>query len=632
VNLLNLGLGELLALMGAISAGIVALYLLDRSKRRQRVATLRFWRPAGSRTDLKHQRRIQQPWSLLLQILSTLLLLTAIAGPQFGVFDGPGRNHVVVLDTSAWMAALSAEGVLIDQAKAAARAYLDTLPRRDRVMLVRANALATPATAFEQNRSILEAALRDTQPAASALNLPLALDFARRAQGLQPEAAGEIVFIGAGRLTPEDAELTGAPANLRTILLPVPSENIGIRQASLRRSLIAPDSWDIFLSVRNYGVRTHAVALAVQFAQTPIGSRRLALAPGAEQQLSFTYREKAGGWLEARLNVNDSVPQDDRVVIEVPPQGLLRAIVYSDDLQLRPLFATNPSLETEFRPTAGYDPAAAADLVVLDRFAPTVPPQAHLLWIEPPAGASPVAIRASVSRTALERWNQDSPLGAGIYSPDVVLANTQVFAPAATDQAVASTAEGPVIVARGGARKQVVLGFHPAQGPMRYELATPLLVANLLRWIAPEVYRRVELQATSVGMVTVPVPEEVSVDRVRVLDEGNRALPFTVSDGFLRFFAGDAGAVRVQTPDRELIYSLTLPALEETTWTPPPGAAKGVPPNASRDPAAVELWPWLAIAGALGLLADWILYGRNRARGRRTAAVRLEPATWRKAS
>jgi hypothetical protein len=72
MNFINLGLGELLGLVGAISAGVVALYLLDRSKRRQIVATLRFWSTADVRTELKHRRRIQQPWSLLLPLVSLL--------------------------------------------------------------------------------------------------------------------------------------------------------------------------------------------------------------------------------------------------------------------------------------------------------------------------------------------------------------------------------------------------------------------------------------------------------------------------------------------------------------------------------------------------------------------------------
>ena len=102
---LNLSLGELLGLAGAISAGVVALYLLDRSKRRQLVATLRFWTAADVRTELKHRRRIQQPWSLLLQLLSIALLLLALAGPRWGGDEDSARDHVVILDTSAWMGA-----------------------------------------------------------------------------------------------------------------------------------------------------------------------------------------------------------------------------------------------------------------------------------------------------------------------------------------------------------------------------------------------------------------------------------------------------------------------------------------------------------------------------------------------
>src|SRR5512142_3399896 len=101
MNFLNLGLGELLGLAGAISAGVVALYLLDRSKRKQLVATLRFWSAADVRTELKHRRRIQQPWSLLPQIVSISLLLLAVAGPRFGGDEESGRDYVLVLDTSA---------------------------------------------------------------------------------------------------------------------------------------------------------------------------------------------------------------------------------------------------------------------------------------------------------------------------------------------------------------------------------------------------------------------------------------------------------------------------------------------------------------------------------------------------
>ncbi len=338
MNFLNLGLGELLGLVGAISAGVVALYLLDRSKRRQLVATLRFWSAADVRTELKHRRRIQQPWSLLLQLISLALLLTAIAGPQLGIFDAAGRDHVIVLDTSAWMGSrlntTAGQGILMDQAKANARAYLRSVPGRDRVMLVRADALATPATAFESSRGVLASAIQQSQPGASALNLTQALEFAVRAQKLQSQRPGEIVFIGAGRVSDTEAGLATVPANLRVVTTNSTQENVGLRKMGVRRSPTAPDSWDIFVVVRNYGVRPESVDLGLQFSKSPAGSRRLTLRPGTEEQATFTYAAKSGGFLEARLNVRDAFPQDDRAVVELPPQVSSHVVVFSNEPKL----------------------------------------------------------------------------------------------------------------------------------------------------------------------------------------------------------------------------------------------------------------------------------------------------------
>jgi hypothetical protein len=613
VNFLNLGLGELLGLVGVVSAGVVALYLLDRSKRSQVVATLRFWTPAGSRTDLKHRRRIQQPWSLLLQLLSLILLLLAIAGPRFGVFDGPGSDHVLLLDTSAWMGSLTAQGTLLDQAKANARAYLQALPRRDRVMLVRADALATPATAFELDRSVIESALQASQASAAALDLGLAFDFAERTQTLQSDRPGEIVYIGASRVSTGDVTLSRHPTKLRVIEVKAPAENVGLRKVALRRSPTAPDSWEIFVAVHNYGIKPHTVDLALQFAKSPAGARRLVLQPGAEEQTAFLYKEKAGGWLEARININDSVPQDDRAIVEVPAQALLHVIVYSNDNLLRPLFAANPLLETEFRPTSAYDANTKADLLVLDRFAPPAAPTTDTLWIEPPTSGSLIPVKSAQSNAALDRWNQDTAIGAGLYTRDVTLESTEVFAPAPTDTVIASTTVGPVIVARDGPIKNVAIGFHPARGSMKYELATPLLIANVLRWMNPSSYRRFELQAGSVGTTLVPIEAGTNPTGVHVLDESNRELPYSIEGDTLRFFSGTPGTIRVQTGDRELVYSLTLPALAEASWTKPAGIATGIPAKTFSESSTADIWPWLAIAGALGLLADWILFGRNRA-------------------
>jgi hypothetical protein len=505
-------------------------------------------------------------------------------------------------------------------------------------MLVRADALATPATAFESSRGVLDSAIQQSQPGASSLNLAQALEFADRAQKLQSQRAGEIVFVGAGRVSEQEAALASVPANLRVVSTSSAQENVGLRKIGLRRSPSAPDSWDIFVVVRNYGARPQSVDLGLQFSKSPAGSRRLTLRPGAEEQATFSYPAKTGGVLEARLNVRDAFPQDDRAIVELPPEVSSHLVVYSNEPELlRPLFAANPQVDAVFESPDKFDPAVKADVVVLDRFKPDTAPRTASIWIQPPSNGSPVPVRSTKAGLRLDQWHPESALGAGLRTRDVTLDLAEVFTPAAGDITVAETNEGPVIVAREGGRrpanpKQVVIGFHPGRGSMKYELATPLLIANILRWMTPGAFRRWEFQAGTVGTVNVAVEKGAKPEDIQVLDDANRSLPFTIEGNSLRFFSGAPGTVRVQMGDREAVYSLSLPDVGETPWRVPAGVRKGVPRAVLAEAAPRDLWPWLAVLGGIGLLADWLLYGRSRAFRLRASRAMADFTQWRKAS
>ena len=159
----------------------------------------------------------------------------------------------------------------------------------------------------------------------------------------------------------------------------------------------------------------------------------------------------------------------------------------------------------------------------------------------------------------------------------------------------------------------VVLGFHPGRASMKYQIATPLLIANILRWMAPETFRSREVQAGTVGTVSVPVAKDTDPATIRVLDENQRPLPVHhCATATLQFFSGAPGAVSVLTGDRETVYSLTLPDVAEAVWRPPANVRRGIPRAAELESPPQDLWPWLAVAGRLGIAA-------------RLAAVRPQP-------
>jgi Ca-activated chloride channel family protein len=91
----------------------------------------------------------------------------------------------------------------------------------------------------------------------------------------------------------------------------------------------------------------------------------------------------------------------------------------------------------------------------------------------------------------------------------------------------------------------------------------------------------------------------------------------------LRFFTADPGIVRVLAGDRELVYSLTLPQPGDTAWKPS-NVKVGLPGRAPAGPISRDIWQWLAIAGAAGLLADWILFGRIDRRSRAASGAAAE--------
>ena len=628
---LNLSFVQFVAVFGSISAISVALYLLDRSRRKVVVSTLRFWAAAEQPAVAARRRRIQQPWSLLLQLVSMGLLILAIAQLRLGTPAAAGRDHVIVLDTSSWMAARTGNRTLMAVARDRARQYLHALPARDRVMLVRADGIPTPATVFEPNHRKVEEAILASQPGSTALNLDQALAFARHVQGQDGRRVGEIAFIGPGRTAPRDPVTAPAPPrNLRVIAIPDNVENVGLRKIGMRRAGGDSDTWEIFASVRNYGTRPHTVHLLLDFGppgragRVAGGSQSLTLAPGAEREAGFQYKTAASGILGITLSPHDAFPGDDHAEIELPAQPTLHVVVYSAEPELlKPALAATARVSAVYRRPDEYRPDDRG-LVILDRFIPPQRPAADSIWIDPPAQGSPVPVRTRVDGVQFSHWDSDHPAAAGLHTHDFKLDHASVFEAGTDDGRVAEVDAGPVIVTRLGSPKIAVLGFHPALSAMRYELATPLLFANLLRWMSPEIFRRSEISGGSVGAVKLVMDQPAGAAQVKVTGEDGSAVPFTLRDNTLTFFSAAPGGVKVEAGDREYLYSLTLPELWDTSWTPPADAHAGIPRFAQVFESSRELWPWLAIAGGLGLLAEWYLYGRFR-RGmipRRTLVMR----------
>jgi hypothetical protein len=618
--LFNLSMFEFLALLSAVSGVVVALYLLSRSRRKQTVATLRFWVQARQPVPSSRRRRIQQPWSLVLQLVCLALLLLAIAQLRIGSRQSASRDHVLLLDASSWMAAQSGDKTLLDNAKAKARAFVRALPGSDRVMVVRADGLPSPVTGMETSRDTILRAIDETRPGASALNLEQAFLFASQIRRLHGSGGGEIVYAGAGRFSGSDP-VSGGTDQVRFLDVESPVENCGLAKFGVRRSDANPEAWDIFIAVRNYGRAPRRVPLAIQFGGAPAGSALIDVKPGATESRTFQFRTRAAGWIEARLLMKDALAEDNRAILELPELRTLKVAVYTDDADsIRPALTAHTQIQASYHSPAQYRPDGGADVVILDRFSPQTPPASGAIWIEPPDG-SPFRTRERVADSRTVNWHSDHEVCSGLRSRTMKLASAQLFAIAKEDVVFADVDGGAVGVLR-PAKRMAAIGFHPGRTDVRYDLATPLLLANLLRWVEPEVFRAAEIHGGTVGAVSAPIDRNTDVSKVRVIADSVE-LPYTVQDGTLRFFAGAPGVVRVLAGGREQIHSLSLPEVGERVWEAPSNVKRGVP-GMFAQAVSRDVWQILAMAGALGLLAEWMIFGRKRHAKAQSAPV--EPA------
>ncbi len=94
-----------------------------------------------------------------------------------------------------------------------------------------------------------------------------------------------------------------------------------------------------------------------------------------------------------------------------------------------------------------------------------------------------------------------------------------------------------------GKSRMVVIGFNPFAGSMRYELTTPLLLGNILRWMEPGVFRDVDVATQSTGAVSSPIAPATDKNSVQVLTDNGTVLPFNIRDRAVQFFAGEQARV-----------------------------------------------------------------------------------------
>jgi Ca-activated chloride channel family protein len=464
---------------------IFILYLIQSRYRPQVVASLLLWKRMAR--DLEAEAAWRKPrWDLILalQVLVALLVGLALARPA--VLGGGAQRLVVVLDTSASMAARDVQPTRFAEARQQVLNLLNSAAPDTRVWLVTAGAAprvlvdnASPASA--------SGALDGVQPEPVAGDLASAV---RIAAGLAaPEAgAGSQVIVVTDGASSLEVPAQAVPVSFK--LVGGGTHNLAISEVSLRRPAENADSYLAgFARVVNFGPEPLATSITIVADGLTVDRSPVRVAGGSHAEAIF--RVPAGVQsVSVVLADREALAMDDRVDVAGYARSARRVTIVSDTpATWEHVLSVVPNLTTRTVHREDFPPAdlSSDDIVLLDNVAPGEVNGSALILVNPPEGSSVLGRVDTLPRVrrAVSVDPQD-PLLLGLDIAPLVVQQVQRAATPAWAAAAVSAEDTPLIVhGRIGDQRAVVFAFDPARSNLPHLAAFPLLMANVVDWLTP---------------------------------------------------------------------------------------------------------------------------------------------------
>ncbi len=613
---------------------VVGLYFFRQRKRALTVPALFLWEEAlGQSSTRRFFRRLRHLWLLLLGMLAILLLTGALSRPEFQEWLVQRRHLVLVLDNSLSMGRAGPNGEqVLRQAKAKARLAVQQLPRETRAAVLQTHPPQV-VQGFSADRAALLRAIDE---------IPLS------AAETEPDKTRMLVdALAASR--PDDVETllltdsSQSPVEFATpvrvvALEPASGGNLALTAFGARARLEDPSQVELYAEIRNFGAATTSAQFDLEIAGQSVEARQIALEPGETERVALSYLYQPGrtlnfaGLARARLQNTgppDALPLDDAAYAVLPEPRILRVLLVSQGNWFLENFLKADALVTyELLQPDAFSPdiAGGFDLVIFDRrIMPDTQGNLPENWLA--LGAAPGELLGE---------DAEPVSGAITQFPETApdLPNAQPLAGVRVVEALnlreAADREGVTVVARFGesnapalvllenepAGRGAVLAFPLGASDFPLRFGFPLFLRELLFWTANQ------SAAAPTGLADRGLGEDPPPDwQPLALKEDTRAgiINSGVSveiaqPGFLLLENRETGeeqwiAINALNPAESAAVESTIPPTPET-------ASPATTANwAERLPAPFPdqpPWVWIAIAGALLLCLEWIVFSRRQ--------------------
>jgi Ca-activated chloride channel homolog len=582
-----------LALLGLLFVPVVlAMYLLKLRRDEKIVPSTLLWQRLLTDVEANAPwQRLRRSLLLLLQLLLVLLLAILAARPFLERPAGLAGDVVVVIDTSASMAANDVPPSRLDEAKRKVLEALHELPSNGTVSVIAAGKTARVVVNGTTDLGRVRAAIEGIAVSPSAGDLGDALTLA---DALAARAGDADILVAT------DAALAIKPTNqldheVKVIQVGRERRNQAIVALAVRP---APSgvTRSVFISIANLDIETAQRRLEVYADDVLLEAKDMkTLDPQTRTEVIIDDVPRGASVIEVRLTAiegttpTDDLSLDDRAWAIVPPDRLRRVLLVGEgDPYLETALSYLPNTELYGVTPAKYGPDTHPelfDLIIFEGFLPPTLPRAAILAVGPPTTSDLGEVAGTLTDPGIGTVSTDEPIMKYVDLSTVHVGKAaKLVQPAWARTVIPGPAGSPLLyVGELDGRRAGVLAFLPRNSDLPLQVAFPLLMANLTGELLGG--SAAPTEALEPGdPVTIPLPA------------GATSLNVTRPDGTIVELApatAGAASVAFSQTDQLGVYSA---AAVFPNATPGPSGATNPSPIATARPSAGSSAPPATLA------------------------------------
>ena len=503
---------------------IVGILYLIRSRRKTLVVPyLGLWKNVAS----KHKKWVdylKRLISFLLWCIIALLIALALMDPRVEENTEASRHIIIVMDTSASMAA-SYNGddcnTRFECAIKEAREAIDRMTPADRATIIEAAGNVQAVTPFTDDKTLLQKHLDSLSVRAASDSVSQAIALA--SQLTKDRKNTEIVLYTDGQFSPDQSERYSTntiPADTAFIqkTFGTPAENLSIESFNVRRYISNRLAFEAFLSVHNgfnvpvkakleiYNLAEDALTLNNQ--ASVISEKELTLASGSSEIRIYNNLMLTAGRMAAKITIidpkdtEDILPDDNIAFARVPDFARPEILCLTPgNLYLEAALLLNENYRVKIEKPEKYlkdgklplaELNAAHDIVILDNSYNDLPPvdskdaAGRTLYINGRDGEIPFK-QTTVKDPVVERANNKHTVARWLSLKNLNVSQSHIFKNIKSDDIVLRSIEGPMIVSqKTDTNRALAIGFSLVESDLIFRVALPVLIINAVDWFMDE--------------------------------------------------------------------------------------------------------------------------------------------------